>query len=265
MSEERERDGDKTLFQGFPFDDSVLNIIPLQKNSKKPAIPWKEYQHKKFPREQLPLKGNFAVVCGEISDFLWILDHDAPPLFSLFKDIDTRTVKTPRGYHQLFKSKEPVKREIKVLGYPIDILGEGSYAVTPPSVVDGKTYHVINHSPILEATPDEIMKRLSKKERDFENPDFKAKVERFKNRVSISNVISSFLNKEHDAGSYWTSKCPFHNDQHASFSVNDEKNYWHCFAGCGGGSLIDFYMKLKDVDFKGAVHELAEMLLQPAE
>jgi len=31
-------------------------------------------------------------------------------------------------------------------------------------------------------------------------------------------------------------RCPFHHDDHnASFDVNAGSNYWHCFAGCGGG------------------------------
>ena len=34
--------------------------------------------------------------------------------------------------------------------------------------------------------------------------------------------------------------CPFHDDQHPSFGVNTEGDFWHCFAGCGGGSVIDF-------------------------
>ena len=54
--------------------------------------------------------------------------------------------------------------------------------------------------------------------------------------------------------------CPFHDDRHPSFGVNIEENYWHCFAGCGGGSVIDFWMKFKRVDFATAVAELAEML-----
>ena len=52
-------------------------------------------------------------------------------------------------------------------------------------------------------------------------------------------------------------KCPFHDDGHPSFSVNIEENYWHCFAGCGGGSIIDFYMKWNDCDFYTATKELA--------
>jgi len=54
--------------------------------------------------------------------------------------------------------------------------------------------------------------------------------------------------------------CPFHDDHHASFSVNIEENYWHCFAGCGGGSIIDFWMKWKDCDFTEAIKELALVL-----
>lgn len=56
--------------------------------------------------------------------------------------------------------------------------------------------------------------------------------------------------------------CPFHDDHHESFSVNAEKNYWHCFAGCGGGSIIDFWMKWQGVDFRQAVKELAGSLLK---
>jgi hypothetical protein len=37
--------------------------------------------------------------------------------------------------------------------------------------------------------------------------------------------------------------CPFHDDRHASFSVNRTGNYWHCFAGCGGGKIEQFKKK----------------------
>jgi hypothetical protein len=59
--------------------------------------------------------------------------------------------------------------------------------------------------------------------------------------------------------------CPFHDDHVESFSVNDEGNYWNCFAGCGGGSVIDFWMEWKDCDFKTALTELSVMLSEPKE
>ena len=61
-------------------------------------------------------------------------------------------------------------------------------------------------------------------------------------------------------------KCPFHDDNIKSFQVNDNRNYWSCYAGCGGGSIIDFWMKWReahgqDGSFSETVLELREMLL----
>ena len=32
-------------------------------------------------------------------------------------------------------------------------------------------------------------------------------------------------------------QCPFHEDAHASCSINVDKGKWICFVGCGQGSL----------------------------
>jgi DNA primase len=55
-------------------------------------------------------------------------------------------------------------------------------------------------------------------------------------------------------------RCSFHDDHRPSFGVNAEGNYWHCFAGCGGGSVIDFWMRWRGCDFAAAIAELAELL-----
>jgi len=54
--------------------------------------------------------------------------------------------------------------------------------------------------------------------------------------------------------------CPFHDDHRPGLAINDEENYWYCFAGCGGGSIIDFWMKWRDCDFTTTIKELAEIL-----
>jgi hypothetical protein len=83
---------------------------------------------------------------------------------------------------------------------------------------------------------------------------------RIKSRVTVLEFVSQYVNLK-PTGSGAVGLCPFHNDQHASFGVNDEGNYWHCFSGCGGGSVIDFYMLWRDCDFTEAVTELAYWLL----
>ncbi len=90
----------------------------------------------------------------------------------------------------------------------------------------------------------------------------KANGETLSERIKRSVPVLDFVRQYVSLSPSGRGKCPFHDDQHASFSVDVNKNYWHCFAGCGGGSLIDFWMKYKQVDFKQAVHELSEMLLE---
>ncbi len=89
--------------------------------------------------------------------------------------------------------------------------------------------------------------------------------ERIKAQVTVLEFISQYVDlKRTESGAIGL--CPFHDDQHPSFGVNDKENYWHCFAGCGGGSIIDFWALWRrkegmDAAFIPTITELAEMLL----
>jgi DNA primase len=76
----------------------------------------------------------------------------------------------------------------------------------------------------------------------------------------VYEFVSQFVDLKR-TGIGYVGLCPFHEDHHPSFGVNVEGNYWTCFAGCGGGSLIDFWMLNEGIDFKTAVTELEQMLL----
>lgn len=88
--------------------------------------------------------------------------------------------------------------------------------------------------------------------------------ERIKGAVSCEQFIRQYVELQPNGRGL----CPFHDDRVASFSVNRDENYWHCFAGCGAGSIIDFYMlwqqrmEGKPCDFKAAVKELVRILLK---
>ena len=84
--------------------------------------------------------------------------------------------------------------------------------------------------------------------------------ERIKASVTVLEFVGQYVDLKLTAGGA-IGLCPFHDDHHPSFGVNAEGNYWHCFAGCGGGSVIDFWMKRRECDFTTAVGELAKMLL----
>ncbi len=85
---------------------------------------------------------------------------------------------------------------------------------------------------------------------------------RIKETVTVYDFVSQYVELD-DRG---RGHCPFHDDKHKSFAVNKNKNFWNCFAGCGGGSLIDFWSKWRekegqDPGFIATVTELAEVLL----
>lgn len=62
-------------------------------------------------------------------------------------------------------------------------------------------------------------------------------------------------------GNKKTGLCPFHKESRPSFFINTEKNTWYCFAESIGGDVINFVMKLNDVDFKSALKYLNKIHL----
>ena len=84
--------------------------------------------------------------------------------------------------------------------------------------------------------------------------------DRIKAAVSVVDFVSRYVTLKR-VGRAYLGRCPFHDDQHPSFGVNVRDNYWNCFAGCGGGSVIDFWMLYRGVNFVTAVMELEAMLV----
>jgi hypothetical protein len=84
--------------------------------------------------------------------------------------------------------------------------------------------------------------------------------ERIKAKLTVLEFVSQYVDLKPTASGD-IGLCPFHDDHHPSFGVNEEGNYCHCFAGCSGGAVIDSWMKWRKCDFTTAVRELAGMVL----
>lgn len=53
--------------------------------------------------------------------------------------------------------------------------------------------------------------------------------------------------------------CPFHPpDEHPSFAVSREGDYWHCFHENTGGDAISFYARFKGLNYRAALWELMD-------
>ena len=75
-------------------------------------------------------------------------------------------------------------------------------------------------------------------------------------RVDIVDLIDSRVPLK-KTGTNYVARCPFHTEKTPSFSVNRNKQFFHCF-GCGAsGNAISFLMDFSHLDFVEAVEDLA--------
>ena len=78
-------------------------------------------------------------------------------------------------------------------------------------------------------------------------------------RVDIVDIVDARV-KLKKQGKNYGACCPFHNEKTPSFSVSQEKQFYHCF-GCGvHGNAIDFLMEFDRLEFVEAIEELASGL-----
>ena len=77
-----------------------------------------------------------------------------------------------------------------------------------------------------------------------------------RNRLTLSEIIGRRISVKR-AGRESKACCPFHNEKSPSFTINDDKQFYHCF-GCGAhGDVIGFVMQHDNVSFVDAVEMLA--------
>lgn len=82
-------------------------------------------------------------------------------------------------------------------------------------------------------------------------------IEEIKTKNDIIDTISRYVQLK-KSGQNHMGLCPFHKEKTPSFSVLEEKQFYHCF-GCGEtGDVIKFIMKIENVDFVEATTLLGE-------
>ncbi len=82
-------------------------------------------------------------------------------------------------------------------------------------------------------------------------------------RLKVSQVVGKTVQLK-KRGKEFIGLSPFKNEKSPSFTVNDEKEFYHCFSSGEHGNIFDFLMKTKSMGFGEAVKTLAaEAGMQP--
>lgn len=81
-------------------------------------------------------------------------------------------------------------------------------------------------------------------------------------KVNIADIVGEHVSLVNKGGRLWAC-CPFHNEKTPSFTVNTDRQFYHCF-GCGkGGNVINFVMETEKMTFLEACQYLAEKVKLP--
>ena len=81
-------------------------------------------------------------------------------------------------------------------------------------------------------------------------------LDEIKTRLKVSTVVSKTVNLK-KRGKEFVGLSPFKNEKTPSFTVNDEKGFYHCFSTSEHGNIFDFLMKTQNLKFGEAVRTLA--------
>ena len=88
-------------------------------------------------------------------------------------------------------------------------------------------------------------------------------IDEIKTRLKVSTVVSKSVALK-KRGKEFVGLSPFKNEKTPSFTVNDEKEFYHCFATSEHGNIFDFIMKTQNFKFGEAVKYLAQLAgMQP--
>jgi hypothetical protein len=74
--------------------------------------------------------------------------------------------------------------------------------------------------------------------------------------VQIAHMLG--LGEPEERGKQMLVKCPFHNDESPSLSLDPQKGLWYCFPCGRGGDGLSLYMEVRKVSFREAVEALKE-------
>ena len=77
------------------------------------------------------------------------------------------------------------------------------------------------------------------------------------NRVDIVEIIDARVPLKKKGREYWAC-CPFHNEKSPSFSVSQNKQFYHCFGCQQHGNAISFLMEYDHMDFVESIETLAQ-------
>ncbi len=83
-------------------------------------------------------------------------------------------------------------------------------------------------------------------------------IEKLKENAVLSEIIQKYIPLKRKGHEYHAC-CPFHKEKTPSFTINDDKAFYHCF-GCGAhGTVFDFIIHMENLNFPESIKYVADL------
>lgn len=267
----------KTSYINF-YRENGFNLVPYNPGVGF-LVEWKDYQHRKSTDAEIEAwkkqTESYAIVTGEVSGNLVVIDVDAEDLFEGMHlgQLAARTYTEKRGnkYHIFVRTKKPIvsdsfkidgKEEIGIQSGGKVVFGGGM-----PHWKGGEQYKHVSWSPetikTVKTDSIEALKRywrehrgvVTKNEKGLSAPPKGLTLE-----TPLLDVIKDCVELEEITvnGDEIKCRCPFpsHEDTHPSFGINTKKNFYNCFSCGRGGNAITFIKDFYAMSGKKAIEYL---------
>jgi hypothetical protein len=243
----------------FPLEylRAGLSVIPIQPGSKKPLVPWAEFQRRRATEVEVwawwgaSPRAGVGIVCGQISSVV-VLDEDprngGNVSLASYADPLGPVVHTGGGGRHFYfaaPGDAPVQKIAGLLP-GVDVQGDGSYVIAPPSLhpETGRAYAWAPGRALgaVALLPMPLWLRTliqTHQQRHVAVPGRRA--ERAPAPFDLDVVLSRLRGvRRHGAG--WTACCPVHDDREPSLSIGIGAGghlLLYCFAGCRYAAIRD--------------------------
>ncbi len=82
-------------------------------------------------------------------------------------------------------------------------------------------------------------------------------INEIRSKINIVDIISEHVSLTKKGQYYW-GKCPFHNDNNPSMSVDEKRQTYTCWSCHNSGNVFNFYEQIENVSFKEALSALGK-------
>ena len=197
------------------------------------------------------------VIGGGLHVFLKDIDYEWYKNYSdknLLKRLIYRPAKETRNFlagdNYILGEKTRIRKAVENVIVPIAESPEGISKVADKSP--------LNKEAKIKSKKQKNVKKMMSGFINYVYETAKEYLEEIKLRLKVSQVVGKSV-KLKKRGKEFIGLSPFSNEKTPSFTINDEKGFYHCFSSHEHGNIFDFVMKTQNLKFGESVKYLANL------